>query len=251
MNPAMIGIPAAVAAAGAVTAVGGALPRSQLFGRTIRYTGAARKLAITFDDGPNPGITPKLLDLLDRHQARATFFMIGRFVRACPELAKEVHARGHLVANHTEMHPNLMWVSPGGVRDEMERCQDALQRAMGSPAKYFRPPFGFRNPWVVGTARGLGMETVMWTLIPGDWRGKPADWLVERMKPIAKHARQIRGRTGGDVLCLHDGGHRELNADRTDTLAALEHWLPRWRDLGLEFVTIAESSARRGAEAGA
>jgi peptidoglycan/xylan/chitin deacetylase (PgdA/CDA1 family) len=93
----------------------------------------------------------------------------------------------------------------------------------------------------------------MWTLIPGDWRGKPAEWLIPRMQPIAQHAqRNLESGTGattesggtGDILCLHDGAHRQLNGDRTPTLAALEHWLPRWRDLGLEFVTIDDAVRR-------
>jgi hypothetical protein len=83
----------------------------------------------------------------------------------------------------------------------------------------------------------------MWTLMPGDWREKPLEWLIQRMRPIAEHAqnRQGIGRGTGDVLCLHDGGHREQNTNRTRTLGALEHWLPRWHDLGLEFVTISEA----------
>jgi peptidoglycan/xylan/chitin deacetylase (PgdA/CDA1 family) len=240
MNPTFIAIPATVLA-GAAAGVGAVHPRSQLFGKTIRHTASPRKLALTFDDGPNPAITPKLLDLLDHHRARATFFMIGRFVRCCPELANEVQARGHVLANHTETHPKLIWLSPAGVREELAQCQDALQAVTGEPAKYFRPPYGLRNPWVVSTARSLGMQTVMWTLIPGDWRGKPVEWLVKRIQPITDHAQQGEHRSVGDVLCLHDGGHRALNVERTTTLAALEYWLPRWRDLGLEFVTIAEA----------
>jgi peptidoglycan/xylan/chitin deacetylase (PgdA/CDA1 family) len=87
----------------------------------------------------------------------------------------------------------------------------------------------------------------MWTLIPGDWRAESAEWLIARMQPIGDHAKKAPPVMGvaaagkGDILCLHDGGHRELNADRTRTLAALEHWLPRWRDLGLEFVTMDEA----------
>jgi len=242
MNPALIGIPVAAVAASAAMALGAVHPRSQIFGRTIRHTTPAKKLAITFDDGPNPAITPKLLGVLEGHRVRATFFMIGKFARACPELAKEVQVRGHLLANHTETHPNLMWLSPGQVRDELQRCQDALQRVTDAPIRYFRPPFGLRNPWVVSTARALGMQTVMWTQLPGDWRGNPPEWLSERMQPIADHAQEAAARrVGGDVLCLHDGGHRGLNADRSATITALEYWLPRWRDLGLEFVTIAEA----------
>jgi peptidoglycan/xylan/chitin deacetylase (PgdA/CDA1 family) len=238
---------AAIAAAAAITAYGAAYPRAQIFGSTICRTNSSRKLAITFDDGPNPAITPKLLDLLDRFNARATFFLIGRYVRECPELVKETVARGHTVGNHTETHPNLFRRSPRDVRIELRLCHDAILRAIGAPPKWFRPPYGFRNPWVIPAARELGYQTVMWTLIPGDWRERPVEWLIGRMQPIAGHAQQNSKNSSypaagtGDVMCLHDGSHREPNGDRTRTLAALEHWLPRWRDLGLEFVTIDEA----------
>jgi len=247
MNPLFIAGSGAFAAAGAI-AYSAVHPRSQLFGRTIYRTDSARKLAITFDDGPNPAFTTKLLDLLDRYNAKATFFLIGRFVRECPELVKETVARGHEVGNHTELHPNLLWLNPTNVRVELRLCHDAIRGAIGTPPKWFRPPFGLRNPWVIPAARELGYRTVMWTLIPGDWKERPPEWLMERLQPIADRAKRSLGNGGnsatagtGDVLCLHDGGHRELNSDRSRTLAALEYWLPRWRDLGLEFVTIGEA----------
>jgi peptidoglycan/xylan/chitin deacetylase (PgdA/CDA1 family) len=81
----------------------------------------------------------------------------------------------------------------------------------------------------------------MWTAIPGDWREKPAEWLTERMRLVADNAQNAARRASGDVLCLHDGAHRQLNGNRARTLKALEYWLPRWRDLGLKFVTIAEA----------
>jgi peptidoglycan/xylan/chitin deacetylase (PgdA/CDA1 family) len=81
----------------------------------------------------------------------------------------------------------------------------------------------------------------MWTAIPGDWREKPAEWLKERIRNIAHNAQNAAHRASGDVLCLHDGAHRQPNGDRSRTLKALEYWLPRWRDLGLKFVTIAEA----------
>jgi len=245
MSPLYLAAPAVVAAAAAGIAVYGAgYPRSQIFGPTICRTNSPRKLAITFDDGPNPAITPKLLDLLDRYNAKATFFLIGRFVRECPELVKETVARGHTVGNHTETHPNLFWLNPTQVRVELRLCHKAIHNAVGTPPKWFRPPFGMRNPWVIPAAHELGCQSVMWTLIPGDWLEKPAEWLIPRMQPIATHAQKTAKSNSpapggtGDILCLHDGSHRDLNADRTRTLAALEHWLPRWRDLGLEFVTI-------------
>jgi peptidoglycan-N-acetylglucosamine deacetylase len=243
MDPWLVAISGAIAGAAGGTVYGAAYPRSQTFGCTLCRTDTPRKLAITFDDGPNPAITPKLLDLLDRHNARATFFLIGRFVRACPKLVRETVERGHTLGNHTETHPNLFWCSADQIRNELRQCQEAISEILGVSPRWFRPPYGFRNPWVVSTAAELGMKTVMWTLIPGDWREKPAEWLIRRMEPIARHGRKSRGaghRTG-DVLCIHDGSHRALNGDRTRTVAALEHWLPRWRDLGLEFVTIPEA----------
>ena len=247
MNPWMIAGPTALAAAAAgIGAYGAAYPRSQLFGSTVCRTNSPRKLALTFDDGPNPAITPKLLDLLDRHKARATFFVIGKHARECPDLLKETAARGHVIGNHTDAHPNLFWLKPDQITVELRCCNYSIIAAMGAPPRWLRPPFGTRNPWVVPVARELNQRVVMWTLIPGDWRATSSEWLIPRMGPIATHAQRNLSATGaaggsattGDVLCLHDGSHRQLNADRLPTLAALEHWLPRWRDLGLEFVTI-------------
>jgi peptidoglycan-N-acetylglucosamine deacetylase len=250
VNPWLIEAPAAaVTVAAGLTAYGAVYPRAQLFGSAISRTNSSHKLALTFDDGPNPAITPKLLDLLDRHNAKATFFLIGRFVRECPELVQETVARGHVVGNHTELHPSLFLLNPTKVRVELRLCHDAIRGAIGKPTKWFRPPYGLRNPWVIPAARELGYRTVMWTLIPGDWMDKPAEWLIPRLQPIADRAQRnlpkfsnaSAARGTGDILCLHDGAHRDLNGDRSRTLVALEHWLPRWRDLGLEFVTMEDA----------
>jgi peptidoglycan/xylan/chitin deacetylase (PgdA/CDA1 family) len=240
VNPWLIGAPAIAAAAAGVVAYGGMYPRAQLFGPTVCRTNSPRKLAITFDDGPNPAITPKLLDLLDRYKAAATFFLIGRYIRECPELVSEISSRGHVVGNHTESHPNLFWKNPSEIRVELRLTHSAIKNALGAPPKWFRPPFGFRNPWLAAETRELSMRVVMWTLLPGDWRAPSAEWLIRRLQPIATRAQRALAHASGtgEILCLHDGSHHEQNADRTRTLAALEHWLPRWRDLGLEFVTI-------------
>ena len=246
MNPWLIATPIALTAA-AVTAYGAAHPRSELFGSTAWRTRSPRKLAITFDDGPNPKITPDLLNLLERHEARVTFFLVGRFAQECPELVREIAVRGHAIGNHTATHANLFWNSPTKIREQMQRCNEAIATITGITPKWFRPPWGMRNPWVVSTASAIGMRTALWTLLPGDWRAKPASWLIKRMEPIAKRAQSSSVSDNnshpahGDVLCLHDGDYRFLNADRRATVEALQYWLPRWRDLGLEFVTIDEA----------
>jgi peptidoglycan/xylan/chitin deacetylase (PgdA/CDA1 family) len=245
----MIEAPVAITAGIAGVAVYGAgYPRAQLFGPTVCRTGAPNKLAITFDDGPNPAITPKLLDLLAKHHARATFFLVGKFVRECPDLTREILARGHALGNHTDTHPNLFLCGPRKTEEELKRCADAIRQAAGVEPRWFRPPFGFRSPWLSEIVHRQGMQTVMWTSIPGDWRVKPAEWLIKRMDPIAEHARRklppgtgYGGGLTGDILCLHDGYHRHQNGDRARTVAALEYWLPRWSDLGLEFVTMDET----------
>src|SRR5271169_1486539 len=250
MNPWLIAAP--VAAAAGLTAYGAAYPRSQFFGPTICHTDSARDLALTFDDGPNPSITPQLLDLLARHNAKATFFVVGKFVREFPSLVKETTAQGHVLGNHTDTHPNLFFSSPSETHDELARCTDAILQATWERPLWFRPPFGFRSPWLGEIVHHHGMRTVMWTLIPGDWRDKPADWLIRRMKPIADHAHPLAQQkiatasrqSHGDILCLHDGYYLHPNGDRVRTLAALGHWLPRWRDLGLKFVTINELSRK-------
>jgi len=251
MNPGIIAVPTVVAGLSALTAYGAAHPRSQLFGHSICHTGQTRKLALTFDDGPNPSITPKLLDLLDRYHAQATFFLVGKYVRESPALTKEMSSRGHLIGNHTETHPNLFFCGPDETRSELLRCSEAIEHATWSKPRWFRPPFGFRSPWLGGIVQHQQMRMVMWTLIPGDWRAKPADWLIQRMSAIAAHAQNLstkgsppQSMSGGDILCLHDGDYARPNADRTRTLTALEYWLPRWRDLGLEFVTMKETNGK-------
>jgi peptidoglycan/xylan/chitin deacetylase (PgdA/CDA1 family) len=248
MEPLIIATSAAIATLGAGAAYGAVWPRSQLFGPTISSTNSSRKLALTFDDGPNPAITPKLLDLLDRYHAYATFFMVGKFVRDCPLLAREIMARGHAIGNHTETHPNLFWCGAQETREQLRRCNEAIGAATGKMPQWFRPPYGFRSPWLASVAGESHLSTIMWTQIPGDWRQRPEEWLIRRIQPVAARAQRNLSNPSapGDILCLHDGHHASQNGDRTRTLAALEYWLPRWRDLGLKFVTIDQAIEKPG-----
>lgn len=223
---------AGVAGAG-VCAWAATHPRAQLFGPCLYNTGRADAVALTFDDGPNPAMTPELLRLLEQHGARATFFLIGRHARACPELVREIAARGHTIGNHTETHPNLFWCSPARNREELERCQEAIREAAGIAPRWMRPPYGYRGPQLAGAARRAGCRVVMWSVIARDWKPQPAEELIGR----------LRGVSGGDIVVLHDGSPRALGADRRWTLEALKYWLPRWREAGRAFVTLDEVAA--------
>ncbi len=204
---------------------------SQIFGPTIRHTGDTSTIALTFDDGPNPAITPSLLDLLDRHQALATFFVMGRSVRAFPALAKEIAERGHTIGNHTDTHPALTFLSSRRIVDELDKCDHAVASATGRPSRWMRPPFGFRGPQLNSLIQERrGMRVVMWSAMARDWKATGPGSVIN-------HLRRVKG---GDIVLLHDGDHRVLEGDRRNTVVALEHWLPRWKDEGIRFKNLDE-----------
>jgi peptidoglycan/xylan/chitin deacetylase (PgdA/CDA1 family) len=218
-----------VCAAAGISTWGATVPSSQLFGRTVRYTGDAASMALTFDDGPNPVATPQLLDLLARQEAKATFFLIGRHVRTVPELAKEIAAQGHAIGNHTESHPSLALLSGTRISEELDRCDEAIRQSVGVTPRWMRPPYGFRSPWLSGIVTRRGNAGVaMWSAAARDWKPQPAEPVIERLR----HAR------GGDIVLLHDGDHRVLRGARDHVLKALEYWLPRWKDSGIGFLTM-------------
>jgi len=225
-----------VCAASGSFAWGAVAPSSQLFGATLRQTGDSSTIALTFDDGPNPAATPQLLRILDSHDVKATFFLIGERVSETGSIAKEIAERGHTVGNHTYTHPNLTFRLPGSISAELDRCDDAIEAATGKKPRWMRPPFGFRSPWlgsVVGKRDGTGV--VMWTRSARDWIAQSAETVIHR----------LHGVRGGDIVLLHDGDHRRPKSDRQHTLKALEHWLPRWKDAGLQLVTLDDIAGTR------
>jgi peptidoglycan/xylan/chitin deacetylase (PgdA/CDA1 family) len=221
----------AAAAAAAVTAGYQSMsPTGQWYGQT--FTGLARgakQLALTYDDGPNDPHTLRLLEVLAKHNVHATFFLVGRFVQQRPDIVREIVKIGHVVGNHTFTHPLLTLKSGAEVRKELIDCRAALQDAIGEHSNLFRPPFGGRRPAVLRVVRELGLQPVMWNVTGYDWTAPPAE-VIER-----KVANQIHG---GNVILLHDGGHKRMGADRSQTVLATDHLITRYKSEGYEFVTI-------------
>jgi peptidoglycan/xylan/chitin deacetylase (PgdA/CDA1 family) len=207
-------------------------PRSQLFGRTFIGAGeGSRQLALTFDDGPNDPWTPRLLEVLDRHQICATFFLIGRFVTQRPEIARQIAAAGHVIGNHTHDHPNLIFVRPKEVESQIRRCADVLQQTVGAHSSLFRPPYGGRTPQALRAVRRCGLIPVLWSVSGWDWDAKSAGEIENKVMGSVE---------GGDVILLHDGGHRYLGVDRSFTVSAVNQLIGRCRDQGFTFVTVPE-----------
>ena len=138
---------------------------------------------------------------------------------------------GHVIGNHTFTHPLLIFKSAAEVRKELTDCRSAIQDAIGEPSNLFRPPFGGRRPAVLRIVRELGLEPVMWNVTGYDWNAPPAP-VIER-----KVSRQIRG---GDVILLHDGGHKQMGADRSQTVLATDHLITRYKSEGYGFATVSE-----------
>ena len=217
-----------LASLGTATAGAGGLayaanwPTSQIFGHTIVAGSDPREIALTYDDGPNPAATPHLLEVLARHQARATFFLIGRYVQQHPGLAREIAAAGHSIGNHTLTHPKLTFQSRERIELELSATTRLIEDTVGLPVTLFRPPHGARRPAVIEIARNLGMSTVMWNTIVGDWKPLAPETILARVKrSIRWHQRLGRGTN----VVLHDGSHLAQEADRMASVIATEKLL--------------------------
>ncbi len=224
----MIGVAVAGLTAAGLAAHGTWHRNSWIFGPTLaRLPG--REISITFDDGPNPHATPRILDALREQNVKATFFVLGRHADQWPHLVKRMADEGHQLGNHGWYHRKLHRRTPSYVRDDLTRGTESIERASGVRPRHFRAPHGFRNPWVTPIARSLGQRTVGWSLGVWDSAKPGADEIVRR---------SMEGLVAGSILLLHDGDGYDPDGDRMQTAEALPRIIEGLRARGLSFATL-------------
>lgn len=229
----MIALAAAGVAAAGLAAHGTWHRNSWLFGPVLnRLSASSNAVAITFDDGPNPDATPRILDVLREEGVSATFFVLGRHAERWPGLVRRMTEEGHQLGNHGYWHRKLHRRLPSYVRDDLTRGTEAIVQASGGVRpRVFRAPHGFRNPWVTPIAASLGQRTIGWSL--GVW-----DSARPGASEIARRA--LNGLHAGSILLLHDGDGYDPDGDRLQTAEALPMIIRGLRDRGLQFTTLPE-----------
>jgi peptidoglycan/xylan/chitin deacetylase (PgdA/CDA1 family) len=188
------------------------------------------RVALTFDDGPNPNNTPKLLDLLKRRKVRATFFLVGKRVKRHPELARRIAEEGHEIGNHGMNHVPVLLLPPGMVASEARGAGQLLEQVTGKRPRFFRPPMGWFHAAGLKRLRELGYQPVIGDIHPRDFTSPGidviVDFVMERVSP-------------GSIVILHDGGWRD-GVDRSQTVAATERLIDHLEERKYQFQTLTE-----------
>jgi len=209
-------------------------PRSRFYGKV--WSNGNRnhsRIALTFDDGPNEPYTSQVLGILERYGIKATFFIIGQNARRYPEVCRRIVTAGNVIGNHSYHHYKSLCLrrSKAAARD-IELAHQAIYECTGFEPKLFRPPHGFRTPWLMRTVRHLGYTVVTWDNMTGDWKANKSAEEIERT--IVQRAKP------GSVIVLHDGRDSRPSYDRSQMLQALPFVIGTLKKRGFDFVTIPE-----------
>lgn len=205
------------------------LERGIMFTQLVRGNPENREICLTFDDGPHPDYTPRILEILRREKVPATFFVVGKMVDRHPELVRQEVAEGHEVANHTYHHLRLNSIPRETIISEMHEGSLAIERATGSPTRLFRPPGGEYDEDVVHALKALNYVMVFWTDNPGDYHKPGVDVIEDRVLGRANN---------GGIVLMHDGVQQ--------TIEALPTIIQKLKQRGFTFVTSAHMARERG-----
>lgn len=189
---------------------------------------AGKAVALTFDDGPHPTYTPEILDILEKHSAKATFFVIGQNAEKYPDIVKRAFDEGHEIGNHTYSHPNMNRINSDKVIDEIQKTARTIEDITGKKPILFRSPGGYLDDGLISTAHKFDCTPVLWS-----WRQDTRDWAKPSVKQVVKTV--LDNLRDGDIILFHD-----FNTKSSPTPAALEIILPELEKRGYSFVTVSE-----------
>lgn len=185
-----------------------------------------KKVALTFDDGLHPRYTPKILEILDEYHITATFFVIGTNVEYYPEALEAVAEAGCEIGNHTYSHTNLKNKSDSEIAEELQKCEEAIQKVTGQKPALIRPPEGAYRENLQKTARDMKYQIILWSIDTMDWAHNPADRIVSEA---------LDSLCDGDIILMHD-----YTSGKNTTCDALRILIPAIQSRGFEFVTVSE-----------
>lgn len=188
--------------------------------------GDTKKIAITFDDGPHKEYTPKILDILKKHDVRGTFFIIGTNADQYPEIVKRTVSEGHEIGSHTYYHRHISAMDENELKEDLEKNEQSLLALTGEKPTLFRPPEGVCNDKVKNTAKEMGYSIIMWTVDTSDWQGIDSARIVGTVKKKVNP---------GAIILFHD-----YVSGRSGTPEALEKLIPFLKSEGYTFVTVSE-----------
>lgn len=202
-------------------------------GTIYRVKTTQKRIALTFDDGPSPAWTPKILDELKKVNVKATFFMVGHHVKKYPDIAKRVAQEGHVIGNHGYAHTVILYYTPAEIEEEIEYTEYVIKNITGYKTKYFRPPKAWMPQVIKDKIKSMGYESILWSLNSKDWVTFNHKWMVRYL------VHQVKS---GDIILFHDSGDvfKAEGGDRLQTVLTIEPLVRELQAKGFKFVTIEE-----------